>query len=102
MAHPSLGAGRKEKRRFARLPTLQTARIRFGEGAAIPSEIRDYCQTGLYVAFLEERTPEAAIPALMGTPVQVEFSVADSAAFRCNGRVARVSPGGVGAAQANG
>ncbi|MBW8329980.1 MAG: DUF1631 family protein [Thiobacillus sp.] len=96
MAHPSLGAGRKEKRRFVRLPTLQTARIRFGEGVAIPSEIRDYCQTGLYVAFLEESTPEAAIPALMGTPVQVEFSVADSAAFRCNGRVARVSPGGVG------
>lgn len=96
MAHFSSGAVSIEKRRFARQPTLQTARIRFGEGAAIPSEIRDYCQTGLYVAFLEEGTPDAAIPALAGTPVQVEFAVADSAVFRCSGRVARVSPGGVG------
>ena len=96
MAHYSSGAVSIEKRRFARQPTLQTARIRFGDGAAIPSEIRDYCQTGLYVAFLGDGTPDAALPALVGTAVQVEFAVADSAVFRCSGRVARVSPGGVG------
>ncbi len=96
MAHSSFGAGSKEKRRFARLPTLQTARIRFGEGAAIPSEIRDYCQTGLYVAVLGAGTPDSAIPVLMGTPVEVEFAVPHAGAFVCHGRVARIAPGGVG------
>ncbi len=96
MTHHSSGAGIKEKRRFARQPTLQTARIRFGEGAPFPSEIRDYCQTGLYVAFLGAGSPETAIPVLTGAPVQIEFAVADSALFRCSGRVTRVSPGGVG------
>ncbi|MHB1076270.1 DUF1631 family protein [Thiobacillus sp.] len=96
MALSSFGAVGKEKRRYVRLPTLQTAHVRFGEGAAIPSEIRDYCQNGLYVAFLEEETPDAALPSLFGTPVQVEFSVAGSATYGCNGHVARVSPGGIG------
>lgn len=86
----------KEKRRFARQPTLQTAHVRFGEGPAIPSEIRDYCQNGLYVAFLEEGVQDAALPSLVGTSVRVEFSVAGSATYGCNGRVARVSPAGSG------
>src|SRR3569623_1756843 len=96
MALSSFGAVGKEKRRYARLPTLQTAHVRFGEGASIPSEIRDYCQNGLYVAFLEEETLDAALPSLVGTPVRVEFSVAGSATYGCNGHVARVSPGGIG------
>src|SRR5512139_1869605 len=96
MAHPSPVPGSKEQRRFARQATLQTARVRFGDSAAIPSEIRDYCATGFYIAFLEADTPDATLSALVGTPVQVEFAVADSAVFRCSGRVARVSPGGVG------
>lgn len=96
MAHSSLGTVGKEKRRFARQPTLLTARTRFGDGAAIPSEIRDYCQNGLYVAFLGEGTPDAALSSLVGTPVQVELVVVDSAAYGCSGRVAHVSPGGVG------
>ena len=91
--------GNKEKRRYARKATLQTAHVRFGEGAAIPSEIRDYCQTGLYVAFPGDRTPDAAIPALVGTHVGVGFSVGRGHAVRSyhlNGWVARVAPGGVG------
>ncbi|HEY9146807.1 MAG TPA: DUF1631 family protein [Thiobacillus sp.] len=96
MAHSPSGAVSNEKRRFARQPTLQTARIRFGEGAAIPSEIRDYCQTGLYVAVLGEGIPDSVIPVLMGTPVQVEFAVQHAGVFVCNGRVARIAPGGVG------
>jgi diguanylate cyclase (GGDEF)-like protein len=96
MAHSSFGVVGKEKRRFTRQPTLQTAHIRFGEGMAISSEIRDYCQNGLYVAFLGDGTLDDALPSLVGAPVQVEFSVADSAAYGCSGRVARVSPGGVG------
>lgn len=96
MAHSSFGAVGKEKRRFARQPTLQTARIRFGEGAAVPSEIRDYCQNGLFVSLLEDGALDAALPSLVGTPVQVEFAGANSTAFRCGGQIARVSPGGVG------
>ncbi|MBC2759573.1 DUF1631 family protein [Thiobacillus sp.] len=96
MAHSTFGVVGKEKRRFARQPTLQTAHVRFGEGPAIPSEIRDYCQNGLYVAFLEEGAQDAALPSLVGTSVRVEFSVAGSATYGCNGRVARVSPGGIG------
>jgi diguanylate cyclase (GGDEF)-like protein len=90
------GAGSKDQRRHARLATLQTARIRFAEGIAIPAEIRDYCPTGLYVAFHGEGTPDAAIPALVGTAVRVEFAVGSSGLFRFEGRVAHVSPGGVG------
>ncbi len=96
MTPPLSGADSKQQRRHARQATLQSARVRFGEGEAILSEIRDYCSNGLYVAFLEEKTPDAAIPALMGTRVQVAFAVDDSSVFRLNGRVAHVSPGGVG------
>ncbi len=91
MAHSISRAESKELRRYARRATLQTAKIRFGDGVAIPSEIRDYCQTGLYVFFSGEGTPDAAIPALVGTPVRVEFG-----GFKCSGSVAHVSPGGVG------
>jgi diguanylate cyclase (GGDEF)-like protein len=90
------GASNEKQRRHARQATLQAARIRFGEGVAIPAEIRDYCLTGLYVAFPGKGTPDAAIPALLGTPVQVEFAVGNSGPFRFEGRVAHVSPGGVG------
>lgn len=96
MAHSSFGAVSKENRRFARQPTLQAAQVRFGEGAAIPSEIRDYCQNGLYVVFPGENTLEATLPSLVGSPVQVEFSVAGLTSYRCKGHVARVSPDGVG------
>ncbi|MBT9539060.1 DUF1631 family protein [Thiobacillus sp.] len=96
MISASSRTGKKEQRRHARLVTLQNAQIRFGEGEAIPAEIRDYCQTGLYVAFPGERTPDAALPALVGDSVQVVFEVGASGAFRCKGRVAHVSPGGVG------
>ncbi|KVW93144.1 hypothetical protein ABW22_15080 [Thiobacillus denitrificans] len=75
---------------------MQTARVRFSEGEAILAEIRDYCPNGLYMAFVEGKTPDAAIPALMGTRVQVAFAVDGASVFRLNGRVAHVSPGGVG------
>ena len=99
MTDHSTAAVIKEKRRYVRKATLQSAQIRFGEGAAIPVEIRDYCQTGLYVAFPGDRTPDAAIHALVGTLVNVGFSVGQSEAprsYQLNGWVARVSPGGVG------
>ena len=96
MASASSGTGKKEQRRHARQTTSQSAHIQFGDGAAIPAEIRDFCQTGLYVAFLGDRTPDAALPVLVGDSVQVAFTVGDSGAFRCKGRVEHVSPGGIG------
>jgi diguanylate cyclase (GGDEF)-like protein len=90
------GTGSTEQRRHARQATLLTVRIRFGGGVAIPAEIRDFCPTGLYVAFVGEGTPDAALPALMGTPVQMEFAGGDSGVFRIDGWVAHVSPSGVG------
>ena len=96
MAHPVPGADSKPQRRHAREATLQTARVRFGEGEAFLAEIRDYCPNGLYMAFVEGKTPDAAIPALMGTRVQVAFAVDDAGVFRLNGRVAHLAPGGVG------
>ncbi|MHB1186716.1 DUF1631 family protein [Thiobacillus sp.] len=48
------------------------------------------------MAFPGEATPDAALPALVGTPVQVAFVVGGAGAFRFDGRVARVAPGGVG------
>jgi len=88
--------GSKEKRRYTRQTTLQAARVRLGDGEAIAAEIRDYCQTGLYIAFLGEGTPDAAIPAMVGTLVQVEFGGKNGNRFRFKGRVARVSPNGIG------
>lgn len=96
MASASSGTGTKEQRRHARLATSQTAHIRFSDGAAIPAEIRDFCQTGLYVAFLGDRTPDDALPVLVGDSVQVAFTARDSGTFRCKGRVEHVSPGGIG------
>lgn len=83
-------------RRHARQPTSQVAQVQFGEGTAIPSRIRDYCPTGLYLAFPGEFTPDAAIPALVGTPVRVTFAAAGGAVHGCDGRVAHILPGGVG------
>ena len=96
MKSPSFVAGGKEKRQYARQPTLHAARIRIGDGEAIPVEIRDYCQTGLYVGFPDESMPDAVISALVGAPVLVEFGSADVGGCRLNGRVSRVSPNGVG------
>ncbi len=99
MTDHSTAAVIKEKRRYVRKATLQSAQIRLGEGAAIPAEIRDYCQTGLYVAFPGDRTPDAALPVLVGALAGVGFAVGegDSArSYQLNGWVARVSPGGVG------
>ncbi|MHB1093156.1 DUF1631 family protein [Thiobacillus sp.] len=92
----SSGADSRDKRRHARQATSQPARIRFGKDAALPAEIRDFCETGLFVAFPGHGAPDAVLPALAGTPVQVEFSMAHAGAFLCNGRVARISPDGVG------
>ena len=88
--------GSKEKRRYTRQTTLQAARVRIGDGEAIAAEIRDYCQTGLNIAFLGEGTPDAAISAMVGTLVQVEFGGKNGSRFRFKGRVARVSPNGIG------
>lgn len=96
MAQQPLKPDGKEKRRYARRATLQTARIRIGDGETLSAEIRDYCPTGLYVAFLGEGTPDAAIPALVGTPVLVAFGGEHGSGFRFKGRVSRVTPGGVG------
>ena len=99
MTHHTSEAGSREKRRHARKATLQAVQLRFGEAAAIPAEIRDYCQTGLYVAFPGGRTPDSALPALVGTLVGAGFSVGEGDASRShqlNGWVARVAPGGVG------
>jgi hypothetical protein len=96
MTHHPSRADSKQQRRHARQATLQTARVRFSEGEAMLAEIRDYCPNGLYMAFVEGKTPDAAIPALMGTRVQVAFAVDNTSVFRLNGRVAHVSPGGVG------
>ncbi len=96
MAHSTPGTGSKEKRHFARQATSQPAHIRLGDAAAIPAEIRDFCETGLYVVFFGEGTADAVLQSLTGTPVQVEFSVAHSGAFQCHGRVARIAPGGLG------
>lgn len=60
------------------------------------SEIRDYCLTGLYLAFPGGGTPDAALPVLVGAAVEVTFAVGEGAAYRCEGRVAHLAPGGVG------
>jgi len=97
MAYPASRAGSKEQRRYARQATSQAVRIRFAEGEAIPSEIRDFCQTGLYVAFLGKGTPDPAIPALQGTTVELEFGSGAAAGRRkVSGRVMHVSPSGMG------
>ena len=96
MAQQPLKPDGKENRRYARRATQQTARIRIGDGETLSAEIRDYCQTGLYVAFLGEGTPDAVIPALVGTPVLVEFGGEHASGFRFKGRVSRVTPSGVG------
>jgi diguanylate cyclase (GGDEF)-like protein len=94
MTQKPTGSG-VEKRRHTRRETAQTAQIRIGE-RAVPCEIRDYCPTGLYVAFAGEATPDDALSALADTPVEVAFVVAHSGSFRFGGRVARVAPGGLG------
>ena len=89
----------KEKRRHARKPTRQNAQLHFPDGAALPVVIQDYCEAGLYAALAADRTPEAAIPALVGAPVTVAFSAGQGTAahaYRLDGWVARVAPGGVG------
>ena len=94
-----LGSDGKEKRRYARKLTRQTAQIRFSDGTALAVEIRDYCQAGVFVALPADRTPEAAIPALVGSPVTVGFSEGEGSAARpcqLEGRVARVAASGVG------
>jgi diguanylate cyclase (GGDEF)-like protein len=97
MGRPATGVGSKEQRRYARQAASQAVRIRFGDGAAIPSEIRDFCQTGLYVAFLGEGISNAAIPKLVGSTVQVEFGKGGaSAGHRFSGRVMHVTPSGMG------
>ena len=96
MAHSSSGSVSKDQRRYARQAVSQAARVRFGEGQPIAAEIRDYCPTGLYVAFPRNDTPDAALSALQGTAVQVELAVAGTDALRVVGRVARRSPGGIG------
>lgn len=96
MAHQSFGVRSREQRRYARQATVQTARVRFGDGALIQAEIRDYCPTGLFVAFPGTRTPDAAMSALAGTAAQLEFGGGQVAMYRLNGRVAHVSPKGIG------
>ncbi|HEY9098879.1 MAG TPA: PilZ domain-containing protein [Thiobacillus sp.] len=86
----------KEKRRYVRQATLFPVRIFLGDGEAIPSEIRDYCQTGLYVSFVGGGTPDAAVMALVGMPVSVEMSDGAANDFRFKGRVARVTPNALG------
>ncbi|MHB1215826.1 MAG: DUF1631 family protein [Thiobacillus sp.] len=44
----------------------------------------------------EGGTPDAALPALVGTPVQVAFAAGDSGSFQFSGRVAHVSSNGMG------
>ena len=98
MNHP-LGPDGKEKRRYVRKPTRQAAQIRFSDGTALAVEIRDYCQAGVFAALPAERTPEAAIPALVGAPVTVGFSEGQGAGVRryqLEGWIARVAPSGVG------
>lgn len=89
-------AGGREKRRYARQPTAQSAHVRFGEGSAISAEIRDYCLTGLYLVFPGGQTPDEALQALAGTPVQVSFAAGNTVVYRCDGRVAHASSVGVG------
>lgn len=97
MALDATGTEGKDKRRYARQGVAQPARIRFGQSSAtIAAEIRDFCDTGLYVAFVGEGTPDAALPVMTGSAVRVEFTVPGAGTFRCEGRVARVAPDGVG------
>ncbi|MEW6415905.1 MAG: DUF1631 family protein [Pseudomonadota bacterium] len=98
--NPPFGPVAKEKRRHARKPTRQAAQLHFSDGTALPVVIQDYCQAGLYAALAAVRTPEAAIPALVGAPVTVAFSsgVQGGGAhlYRLEGWVARIAPNGVG------
>lgn len=96
MSVQPLDSGYTEKRRHVRQPTLQAARIFIGDGAAISVEIRDYCQSGLHISFLGEGTPDAAVPALIGTPVLIEMAHAAPGGLRFKGRIARVTPHSVG------
>ena len=85
-----------EKRRHVRQSSLQAARIHVGDSEVIATEIRDYCQTGVYLAFIRGRTPDAAVPAMVGTPVVVELGSGQTRGLEFAGRVARVSPHGLG------
>lgn len=96
MSVQPLDSGYKEKRRYARQPTLQAAQIYIGDGEAIAGEIRDYCQSGLNISFLGEGTPDAAVRALVGTPVLIELAQAAPGGLRFKGRIARVEPNAVG------
>lgn len=91
-----VSSGYREKRRFARQPTLQAARIVIGDGEAISVEIRDYCQAGLHLRFPGEETPEALVPSLVGMPVSIEMPNAATGGIRFKGRIARVAPNSVG------
>ncbi len=97
MAQPKPGAGSKEQRRYARRPTTQAVRIVYAGGGTIASEIRDFCQTGLYVAFVQKGVHDTVVSALVGTGVEVEFNSGKAAGGRrINGRVMHVSSGGMG------
>lgn len=97
MALDATGAEGKDKRRHARHVASQAARLRFGQSSVtVAAEIRDFCDTGLYAAFVGEVMPDAALPVLTGSAVRVEFTVPGAGTFRCEGRVARMASDGVG------
>ncbi len=87
----------QENRRHERRLTRLDAVIRFDRGAAMRAEIRDYCRTGLYLAFPRDSSPDVALLALPGTSARVEVAGdSEPQVIPLEGRVAHVSSAGVG------
>ena len=86
----------REKRRHARQPTLRDARLHLGDSGSFAVQIRDYCESGLFLTFAAEHAGHAAFPVLIGTPVQIEIDAAAPGGLRFKGRVARAAPRALG------
>lgn len=86
----------REKRRHVRQPTLRAARLYLGDSEGVAVQIRDYCESGLLLTFAAERANEAAVPALIGTPVLIEIEAAAPGGVRVKGRIARSAQNALG------
>lgn len=86
---------REERRRQQRLSAWHMARA-IMNGTAYPCEVRNYCQSGLYLAYpgsLAGNEPRLGRDAT----VALEFDVgADGQKFRVHGRIMHASPSGFG------
>ncbi|MEZ5649928.1 MAG: DUF1631 family protein [Burkholderiaceae bacterium] len=84
----------KEQRRYKRMAARQAAVVRLS-GESVRGEIRDFCQSGLYVAIESPLSAEATRDLTPAALVDVEFAVG-ARKFVVSAKVARALPTGVG------